>query len=428
MSLDQPASMPPISTCWKLTELKQDVSSAQRRADREKAVEPIWRAFLSNPKRFTRAKTGKRGTLLQRRISVAPSALRKMSSASNVSQLSGSKVSSVGEDLRASSGTPSASNKQISHIRRYSRAETRADDDSPSTRTPSQLKKISVSRMEAAPLHPSPVSSPRVKEKAFIVRDVVIAKSAFGRKESRASKRGSSISRGLQKVGNKMGGKTCSSSDKSIVQKEEREKLSSEPKGAGPSVATEQISQHADEEKVPVNLKELFNELTTENALELHDKLEQREKKSMESMERKFHALRVMNDVHRALSVMRSRSRLKVETDEEKKARFTEECSWYKSLIENLPSEVRDDSYNALVLDKIAKYGSLEGRKISNTHFIKVLSTLRPWELCYPDISAAIEFVRDKVVEMDKHEFETWFQSRVGEQQHLEMSFNKSEV
>ena len=48
----------------------------------------------------------------------------------------------------------------------------------------------------------------------------------------------------------------------------------------------------------------------------------------MESMERKFHALRVMNDVDRALSVMRSRSRLKVETDEEKKARFTEECSW----------------------------------------------------------------------------------------------------
>ena len=32
------------------------------------------------------------------------------------------------------------------------------------------------------------------------------------------------------------------------------------------------------------------------------------------------------------------------------------------------------------------------------------------------------------MVEMDKHEFETWFQSRVGEQQHLEMSFNKSEV
>lgn len=33
----------------------------------------------------------------------------------------------------------------------------------------------------------------------------------------------------------------------------------------------------------------------------------------------------------------------------------------------------------------------LEGRKISSTQLIRVLSILRPWELCYPDISAAIE-------------------------------------
>ena len=49
---------------------------------------------------------------------------------------------------------------------------------------------------------------------------------------------------------------------------------------------------------------------------------------SVESMERKFHALHVMNDVNKAISAMRSKSRLKVETDEEKKARFSEECSW----------------------------------------------------------------------------------------------------
>ena len=57
--------------------------------------------------------------------------------------------------------------------------------------------------MDASPLQPSPISSPKAKEKAFIVRDVVIAKSAFVRKESRASKRGSSLSRGLQKLGSK---------------------------------------------------------------------------------------------------------------------------------------------------------------------------------------------------------------------------------
>ena len=50
-------------------------------------------------------------------------------------------------------------------------------------------------------------------------------------------------------------------------------------------------------------------------------------------MERKFHALHIMSNVHRAVVVMRSKSRLKVETDEEKKARFSEECSWYEIIL-----------------------------------------------------------------------------------------------
>ena len=33
----------------------------------------------------------------------------------------------------------------------------------------------------------------------------------------------------------------------------------------------------------------------------------------------------------------------------------------------------------------------LEGRKISSSQFLKVLSTLRVWEICAPDINAAIE-------------------------------------
>ena len=33
----------------------------------------------------------------------------------------------------------------------------------------------------------------------------------------------------------------------------------------------------------------------------------------------------------------------------------------------------------------------LEGRKVSSNQFLKVLSTLRVWEICAPDINAAIE-------------------------------------
>ena len=50
------------------------------------------------------------------------------------------------------------------------------------------------------------------------------------------------------------------------------------------------------------------------------------------------------------------------------------------------PKKVRVDwKKEALFLFQV------EGRKISVTHFLRALSLLRPFELCQPDISAAIE-------------------------------------
>lgn len=39
----------------------------------------------------------------------------------------------------------------------------------------------------------------------------------------------------------------------------------------------------------------------------------------------------------------------------------------------------------------LSSFIQLEGRKISSSQFLKVLSTLRVWEICAPDINAAIE-------------------------------------
>jgi len=75
-------------------------------------------------------------------------------------------------------------------------------------------------------------------------------------------------------------------------------------------------------------------------------------------------------------------------------------------LLGNLPQEVKDDRYCTMVLNRIAGYGSLEGRKISSSQFLKVLSTLAP------DINAAIEFVREKLVEMSELEFEDWLNAK----------------
>lgn len=41
--------------------------------------------------------------------------------------------------------------------------------------------------------------------------------------------------------------------------------------------------------------------------------------------------------------------------------------------------------------------------------FLKVLEGLHLWEICHPDISAAAEFCRAKIVEMSIEEYEEWF-------------------
>lgn len=43
--------------------------------------------------------------------------------------------------------------------------------------------------------------------------------------------------------------------------------------------------------------------------------------------------------------------------------------------------------------------------------FLKVLEGLREWEICSPDIAAAIEFCRERIVDLSVEEYEEWFSS-----------------
>ena len=43
--------------------------------------------------------------------------------------------------------------------------------------------------------------------------------------------------------------------------------------------------------------------------------------------------------------------------------------------------------------------------------FLRVLEGLRDWEICSPDISAAIEFCRERIVDLSVEEYEEWFRS-----------------
>merc|ERR1712226_1383762 len=75
------------------------------------------------------------------------------------------------------------------------------------------------------------------------------------------------------------------------------------------------------------------------------------------------------------------------------------------------------------ILEKLAKYGLRPTLSGSNIHkvdaskqsafkFLKVLSGLRDWEVCSPDVVASIEFCREKIIEMSVDEYEEFFQQQ----------------
>jgi len=47
--------------------------------------------------------------------------------------------------------------------------------------------------------------------------------------------------------------------------------------------------------------------------------------------------------------------------------------------------------------------------------FQQALSGLRVWELCSPDVSAAIEFCRERIIEMPVDDYEVWFRKNFPE-------------
>ncbi|RMZ93454.1 coiled-coil domain-containing 60-like, partial [Brachionus plicatilis] len=53
----------------------------------------------------------------------------------------------------------------------------------------------------------------------------------------------------------------------------------------------------------------------------------------------------------------------------------------------------------------------LSSKKQNDKVFFKVLKSLRIWELISPDVMSAVEFCRDKILEIQVDEFEKWFKS-----------------
>lgn len=87
--------------------------------------------------------------------------------------------------------------------------------------------------------------------------------------------------------------------------------------------------------------------------------------------------------------------------------------SWFCSLLPRVPEEIRGNQKISQALRKLEKFGERQSLRIRPQQFLKTLHGLRNWELCSPDISAAIEFMRDKVIQMPAEDYDNWLQLKL---------------
>ncbi|KFQ80032.1 Coiled-coil domain-containing protein 60, partial [Phaethon lepturus] len=155
------------------------------------------------------------------------------------------------------------------------------------------------------------------------------------------------------------------------------------------------------------DMRQKFAAVREEAACCLHDALESLERRQEERCCQKYQALKQLKYFRRDMERIRQLGmRAKREHDED-------ELNWFPVLLARLPESVKSDHYVQKILKKLEKYGKTPDLKIHPDTFLKALSDLHVWELCSPEIAAAVEFVRESIVQMPEEDFSEWFQTRV---------------
>ncbi|XP_067406390.1 coiled-coil domain-containing protein 60 isoform X4 [Emydura macquarii macquarii] len=154
-------------------------------------------------------------------------------------------------------------------------------------------------------------------------------------------------------------------------------------------------------------MRQKFSAVAEEAAFCLHDNLEILERRREEKSSQKYQSLKSITYFERDLERMRQCGlRAEREHDED-------ERNWFSSLLSRIPDTVKKDSHTQRILKKLEKFGKNPDMRIRPTTFLKVLSELRVWELCSPDICAAVEFIRENIVQMPEEDYKAWLQTRV---------------
>ncbi|MEE6503796.1 hypothetical protein FKM82_004960 [Ascaphus truei] len=159
-------------------------------------------------------------------------------------------------------------------------------------------------------------------------------------------------------------------------------------------------------------MREMFFEVGDEAHMCLHDRVEAMEKRRQECNTQKYRSLDTISHYHQDLEKIRKPYRhVKEEKD------YTDTENWFVVLLSRIPPAMKMNQKIHKILGKLQKLEVKPFIRIRPNAFFKVLSGLRTWELCYPDISVAIEFVREQLVQMPQEDYTAWLQTRLSSSQ-----------
>ncbi|XP_059683888.1 coiled-coil domain-containing protein 60 [Gavia stellata] len=155
------------------------------------------------------------------------------------------------------------------------------------------------------------------------------------------------------------------------------------------------------------DMRQKFTAVREEAACCLHNTLASLERRQEERCCQKYQALKQLKYFRRDMERIRQ---LGIRA---KKEHGEDGLNWFPVLLARLPESVKSDRYVQKILKKLEKYGKTPDLKIHPDSFLKALADLQMWELCSPEIAAAVEFVRESIVQMPEEDFSEWFQTRI---------------
>ncbi|XP_053135161.1 coiled-coil domain-containing protein 60 isoform X2 [Hemicordylus capensis] len=153
--------------------------------------------------------------------------------------------------------------------------------------------------------------------------------------------------------------------------------------------------------------REIFYDIAQESAFRLHDQLDIMERRREEKSVQKYMSLKRLTRYRRDLERMRQ-SVLGTEPEQD-----AESENWFSTLLARIPDDIRRDHRTQKVLKKLERFARNPDLRIRPPTFLKILGELRTWELCSPDICAAVQFVREHIVQMPEEDYREWLQARV---------------